>query len=291
MVSCRCFAPLQILYHRHASDKIVEKLQYVFMIERTKSFIKSAFPVSVQIYHRLRSVRRAFHLRPPDMEGIFSDIYRNNSWTDPESVSGRGSTLGRTAVIRRELPTLLSNVGARSLLDAPCGDFNWMQHVALAGIQYIGADVVPELIARNRDRERETGREFAVLNITRDQLPKVDVILCRDCFIHFSFKDVHAAIANFKRSNSIFLLATTHINVHENMDIQTGGWRSVNLQLPPFNFPQPQWLIMEDPELGKCLGMWKLEELMAYGNSAGVQESASVRLRRGVGKGNDPDQV
>jgi SAM-dependent methyltransferase len=195
------------------------------------------------------------------MKAIFSDIYRNNWWADPESVSGRGSTLARTEAVRRELPALLRSVGVRSLLDAPCGDFNWMRYVDLAGIEYTGADVVPELIARNRRMESGAGKKFAVLNITRDRLPQVDAILCRDCFIHFSYKDIDAAIANFKRSDSTFLLATTHIDVSENTDIETGGWRSVNLQLPPFNFPQPERLIMEDIELGKGLGLWKLEEL------------------------------
>jgi SAM-dependent methyltransferase len=233
------------------------------MIGKTKSFIKSAFPGSVRIYRRLRRVGQSLYLRPPDMKAVFSDIYRQNAWADPESVSGRGSTLARTEVIRRELPSLLRSVGARSLLDAPCGDFNWMRYVALGDIAYIGADVVPELIARNRDLERAPGRVFAVLNITRDQLPQVDVILCRDCFIHFSYRDIDAAIANFKRSNSRYLLATTHVSVTENTDIQTGGWRSVNLQLPPFNFPPPGRLIIEDTELGKGLGMWKLDELTA----------------------------
>ena len=234
----------------------------MLIVKKTKSFIKSAFPQSVRIYHLLRRASRSLYARPPDMEAIFSDIYRNNLWADPESVSGRGSTLGRTEAIRRELPALLESVGAKSLLDAPCGDFNWMQHVALGNIEYIGADVVPELIERNRQIASGRGKTFVVLNITHDRLPEVDVIMCRDCLIHFSFKDIRAAIANFKRSNSGFLLATTHINVSENQEIETGGWRSVNLQLPPFNFPQPERFIMEDPELGKCLGLWKLEDLM-----------------------------
>lgn len=263
----------------------------MFMFQRTKSFIKSTFPGSVQLYHLLRRVRQALYAGPPDMKRVFSDIYRNNWWADPESVSGRGSTLARTEVIRRELPTLLESVGARSLLDAPCGDFNWMRYVNLGDIMYIGADVVPELIERNRELESGAGRKFAVLNITRDRLPEVDVILCRDCFIHFSFRDIDAAIANFKKSNSIFLLATTHLSVRENADIETGGWRSVNLQLPPFNFPPPARLIMEDQELGKGLGMWKLGELPASGERTAGKKSNPVGLWPKASKGNNSNEA
>jgi SAM-dependent methyltransferase len=211
------------------------------LIERAKSFVKK--------------------FRTPGMAEIFSGIYRGNEWADAESVSGRGSTLERTVAVRGALPALLESVGARSLLDAPCGDFNWMRHVDLAGVEYTGADVVPDLIARNRLRYEGNGRRFVVLDITSDRLPWADVILCRDCFIHLSFKHIHAAVANFKRSNSAYLLATTHTKVQENRDIETGGWRSVNLQLPPFNFPSPIRLITEDPEPGKCLGLWSLEKL------------------------------
>ena len=56
------------------------------MIERTKTFIKSAFPASVWIYRRMRGVRQALNIRTPNMEEIFSDIYLNNSW--------RGSGVG-----------------------------------------------------------------------------------------------------------------------------------------------------------------------------------------------------
>jgi len=195
------------------------------------------------------------------MHRIFSQIYLDNSWGDPESVSGRGSTLARTEVIRRTLPSLLAGVGAKSLLDAPCGDFNWMQHVDLTGVEYVGADVVTELIARNHLLHGKKGRGFVALDITNDELPKVDVILCRDCFLHLSFKSIHAAITNFKRSNSEFLLATTHVMVGEHTNIRDGDGRPVNLQLAPFKFPQPVQLIVEDSELGKCLGLWRLKDL------------------------------
>jgi SAM-dependent methyltransferase len=232
------------------------------MIERAKSVVKSVFPSGVAAYYRLRQIRSAVSLRTPQLDDIFTNIYLNNAWGDSESVSGRGSTLARTEVIRHALPVVLESIGAKSLLDAACGDFNWMRYVDLRGIEYTGADVVPELVSRNCRLYGGKGKSFAVLDITRDPLPKVDVILCRDCLIHLSSKHVRAAIANFKRSNSGFLLATTHITVTENEDTQSGCGRLVNLQLSPFNFPPPLQLITEDAELGKHLGLWRIEKLM-----------------------------
>lgn len=195
------------------------------------------------------------------MEEVFAEIYVNNTWGDPESVSGRGSTLARTVVIRKELPVLLKSVGAKSLLDAPCGDFNWMRDVDLSGIKYTGADVVKDLITKNRSTYGRADRSFLTLDVTRDRLPQADVILCRDCLIHLSFKHARAAIANYQRSGSTFLLATTHSNVRENTDITSGAWRNVNLQMPPYNFPAPVREIVEDREAGKNLGMWRLKDL------------------------------
>ena len=120
---------------------------------------------------------------------------------------------------------------------------------------------MPELVARNRRLYGGEGRTFVVLDVTKDRLPHADVILCRDCLIHLSFARIHAAVANFKRSGARHLLCTTHTTVRQNVDCPDGGWRSVNLQLPPFNFPPPLKLIVEDAELGKCLGVWRLDEL------------------------------
>lgn len=224
-------------------------------IEKTKEFVKSAWPGGAVAY---RKVRRALRPRRAGVRAIFADIYRRNGWGDVESVSGRGSTLAHTEAVRRELPRLLRELGARSLLDAPCGDFNWMRRVELEGVEYVGADVVPEMIQRNRREYGGPGRQFVVLDVTRDALPRADVILCRDCLIHLSFGHALAALDNFRRSGSPYLLATTHTSVTENADTETGGWRSLNLELPPFNLPPPERLIVEHPSVGKCLGLWRL---------------------------------
>ena len=201
------------------------------------------------------------------MESTFAPFYTENRWGDEESVSGPGSNLARTAKLRSELPNLLKEIGARTLLDAPCGDFNWMKDTALGVEQYIGADIIPDLITRNQKLYANDRTQFLFLDLTRDALPRVDVILSRDCLIHFSYRHIAAAIKNFKRSGSTYLLTNTYPRWQKNTNIRTGDFRHLNLMLPPFNFPPPLKQIdekhPEDEEqfFGKILGLWKLSDL------------------------------
>jgi hypothetical protein len=139
-----------------------------------------------------------------------------------------------------------------------------MKHTTLNLEQYIGADVIPELIARNQSLYGNERTRFEFLDLTRDKLPRVDVILCRDCFIHFSYRHIAAAIKNFKRSRSTYLLTTTYPGWVDNKDIRTGDFRYLNLLLPPFNFSPPLKQIEEKTEeeraqyFGKTLALWKL---------------------------------
>ena len=73
----------------------------------------------------------------------FREIYLRGTWGGTESASGPGSSVEETRVLRRVLPDILRDMSVRSMLDIPCGDFHWMQHVDLSGVDYVGADVVP----------------------------------------------------------------------------------------------------------------------------------------------------
>jgi hypothetical protein len=46
-------------------------------------------------------------------------------------------------------------------------------------------------------------------DLTRDPLPKVDLVLCRDCLVHLSFDDIYESLDNLRRSGSMLLLTTT----------------------------------------------------------------------------------
>lgn len=195
-----------------------------------------------------------------EIQNLFRKIYFSNFWCDQESRSGAGSNLFNTEPLRKELPKLLGEYGITSMLDAPCGDFYWMRHVALK-VSYLGVDIVPEMISENINKY---GPMFVCLNIMSAQLPKADLIFCRDLFGHFPYEDIKKIIKNFKKSGSKYLLVT-HFPGAPNQDIQMGGFRSMDLCKEPFNFPKPLALIEErekalDKYL-KTMGLWKLEDL------------------------------
>jgi len=201
------------------------------------------------------------------MESTFTRLYTDNLWGNAESASGPGSTVNSTTKLRSELPLLLAELGAKTLLDAPCGDFNWIKEIDLHLEQYTGVDVVADVIARNRNLYGNERTTFLVRDLTRDELPCVDVILCRDCFIHLSYRHIAAAIKNFKRSRSKYLLTNTYRLWHSNKNINTGDFRFINLMLPPFDFPPSIRQIDEKfPEqqtefFGKTLELWRLGDL------------------------------
>ena len=198
-------------------------------------------------------------------EERFRHIYDTNHWDEAESVSGPGSTMEETEPIRRELPALLGELGAISLLDLPCGDFHWMQHTDLASIDYIGGDLVGELIERNQAGHARGGVSFRKLDLIHDTLPAVDAVLCRDCLVHLSFADAQAALANIARSGAKWLLTTSFPGVTRNDDIVTGQWRPINLMLSPFNLPESKKVITEnctETEFAdKTLSLWAVESL------------------------------
>jgi hypothetical protein len=198
---------------------------------------------------------------------LFAGIFQHNGWGDAESVSGPGSNLARASLFRADLEALVRALKVRTLLDVPCGDFNWLGHFDLALDLYVGADIIPELIARNRARFGSKRRRFLVRDMVCDRLPRADLIFCRDGLVHLSNAEIFATLRNFKRTGSTWLLTNTFVDRSENQDVPTGGWQPLNLQAPPFALPAPASLIDEQC-LGyggayrdKRLALWRLSDV------------------------------
>lgn len=120
-----------------------------------------------------------------------------------------------------------------------------MQFIDLPISSYIGADILSELITENQKRYGSKKCHFLTLNLTSDPLPRANILLCRDCFVHLSIADIFLVLDNIKSSHIDCLLTTTFLNCEDNEDITTGDWRLLNLEKQPFNFPRPLLVIHE----------------------------------------------
>jgi hypothetical protein len=203
-----------------------------------------------------------------DLAARFERIHETNLWGADTSASGVGSELAATAAIRERLPGLLKEHSVRSLLDAPCGDHRWMASLDLDLDRYIGMDIVPSIIEPLQRRyQGDARRTFLLGDLTREALPRCDLIISRDCLVHFSFATLERALRNLKASGAIWLLATTFPELARNDDIEDADWRPLNFEAPPFRWPAPLELINERcTEAGgayadKSLAVWRLDDL------------------------------
>lgn len=194
------------------------------------------------------------------MKEIFSDIYKHNLWGGAESVSGPGSSLHESQQLIEKLPLLFDLFEIKSVLDAPCGDYHWMQHVPKSNIMYTGIDIVTDLVEKNISQYADQQTRFMVMNIVEDELPRADLVICRDGLVHLSNIQIKRAIQNFQNSGSEFLLTTHFPLLTENRDIRTGDWRPINFCLTPFDFSEPILTIKETTSV-KTMALWKLSSL------------------------------
>jgi len=218
-------------------------------MEKVEENYKMRF-LSLSLKKALKSQIHKFRCNTMSAQSVFNYIYQENYWGG-ESRSGPGSGLEQTKIVRKEISKILNDLEINSILDIPCGDFHWFKEMDLTSISYIGADIVKDLIDLNTTKYSKPNRTFVNLDIRNDKLPNVDLILCRDLFVHLSFNDIQKSIKKIQESCSKYLLITSYPSVEKNHDIKTGLWRALNMEIPPFSFLKPIRTIDEKPVFSK----------------------------------------
>jgi hypothetical protein len=192
----------------------------------------------------------------------FTEIWRTNAWGSAETRSGPGSTLAQTEHLRARLKDALGRLDIQVLVDAGCGDLNWASKLSEGLRLYLGFDIVDEIVAGLRQKFSERKNHFFnAADVAHHVLPAADAILCRDVLTHLPHAIVADALANFRKSGSRYLIATT-FSRGRNDPVRLGGWQALDLCAAPFNLPTPRLLIPEGPVVaGKSLGVWALDSV------------------------------
>jgi hypothetical protein len=150
-----------------------------------------------------------------------------------------------------------------------------MRHVLKENdLDYTGGDIVLPLIESLNVKYRGEKTTFIHLDLTKDKFPYTDMMICRDCLFHLSYRDTKMALQNFVDSKIPYLLTSTHgnNNTFQNRDILTGNFRHIDLFSAPYHFPTDvAYRIVEQksPEPIREMCLWTRDQVVSALKNAG----------------------
>jgi 2-polyprenyl-3-methyl-5-hydroxy-6-metoxy-1,4-benzoquinol methylase len=163
---------------------------------------------------------------------VFSKIYKEDLW---HGGSGAGSKLENVKEYVEILQKYIDKPEIKTVLDLGCGDWQFSKFLDLSSVSYLGLDVVESVIESNSTSYSASNIKFISRDITTYELPKVDLIICKDVLQHLCNKDVVTTLVKIITSSK-FSLITNDFNPEntENKDIDNGDYRCLDLTLSPF---------------------------------------------------------
>ena len=99
-----------------------------------------------------------------------------------ETYYGPGSLLENTDLLIENLNKFIREFNIKSIIDAPCGDLNYMSKINLDNVEYLGLDISQNAINLCNSKKNNSNINFKVFDVTIEKLPYVDLILIKDLF-------------------------------------------------------------------------------------------------------------
>jgi len=172
----------------------------------------------------------------------FGEIYTAAKWgTNQGGIgnSGTGSTQQSTAVYRALLQQFLADNHIKSVVDAGCGDWEFSHLIDWTGIDYKGFDIVPSVVAVDKQRYAAPNITFTVGNIVEDDLPAADLLISKHVLQHLPNADVQKFLTKQLAKYKHVLLTNgvdpTTMSATNGTDIEPGEYRQLDVTKPPFN--------------------------------------------------------
>jgi len=176
-------------------------------------------------------------------------------WGKGELLCGPGSLEKFAKPSREKLRHWLSVTEAKSILEIGCGDLVWHGKI-LPKVDYHGVDLHERETWKAR---REQGAKLAVADGISTDLPKADLIVARDVFIHLS-NDYIARILENLKGKGTWLFASHDPNAKATREGRGQATFNkhdygVNLNADPFYLEYHE---EQDPPKGKGMCLFKL---------------------------------
>jgi hypothetical protein len=185
--------------------------------------------------------------------------------------SGEGSDVKFAAGTICRLVETIQRHRVGLFIDAPCGDQQWAYILRgiLPHLDYIGVDVVPGLIMRNKELFADQRTEFFLLDLSdtaafemiqehsklwqKMAAPKQPLeyshvaIMSRHVLEHNPNQNIFKILNNIRSSAADYFIGTWQPWAAQNRDLAVpGGYRALDFTRAPFNLPHPKLAWIEN---------------------------------------------
>ena len=154
-----------------------------------------------------------FKKQPWPTKEAMIQIYEKNLWggNSTEFYSGEGSHLPNIIQPYIEAVSIFLQSFEKPIkvCDLGCGDFNVGKELVYLTKNYVGVDIVPELISRNQRLFQNENLSFICLDLAVDDLPMGDCALVRQVLQHLSNDEVKKILR--KLTNYKYVIVTEHL--------------------------------------------------------------------------------
>lgn len=172
------------------------------------------------------------------IEEIFTKFYRAGVWGE-NGFSLSGAEIGVNRGYVAFLQQFMDKNQITTVVDLGCGDWQFSRTIDWSGIQYIGFDVVKDVIERNKKCYEHSTIVFVHADALEIELPEADLLICKDVLQHLPHADIFRLLKQLHKfkhcliTNDIDYLTSSS----KNPDTCRGGYHELDLTKPPFNLP------------------------------------------------------
>ena len=199
---------------------------------------------------------------------VFNQIYNYGGWkTFPWTPkSGSGSSLKNTQKYRQLLTSIINNNDINKVVDFGYSDWTFSSHIDWSKVKYLGIDVTQSIVEDNQKKYRKSNIDFVCVDLTVDDnveirshipdfncrgIPQADLWIIKDVFQHWSNAEITKFLSRLMKCKAFkWLLITNSYTKGKNVDIQVGGFRSLNPLESPLKEFNPQIVLNEG---NKCV--------------------------------------
>lgn len=219
---------------------------------------------------RWRWTERRKYYSSLSIRDAFADVYRNKAWGEAEGeafCSGFGSDENFAKPYAEWVARFAADRKICKMVDLGCGDFRVGRRISASyDGDYIGVDVVPDVVEYNQHRFGSETVAFQCANIIEDELPSGDLCMIRQVLQHLSNQQIACVLD--RCGIYPYLLVTEDVyvgpRIRPNVDKPHGADNrfydrsGVYLDLPPYSLPTKT--VLEMPTAGgSLLRTWLIE--------------------------------